>query len=234
MMQAMAFLGLVSVPRWNGCAPRGGSAQLKAQLFRRAINEERAIFVPCNVRNNTTHERTSKGAPMSSDVGAKGEIEGKYGRFGRPPKLSTVVMPLDPRIKDLPGAESLHTELCRLVEGSRSGIDFFFYNVGTGIALASSGAATVMAVFEKPSVAAILSAIATFFIAITKILKFGSRWAWSLERISRYSVLIYQLNGAATLASNEDREKVVAEVYKKLEDERLRDNLLPGVSDAVS
>jgi hypothetical protein len=46
--------------------------------------------------------------------------------------------------------------------------------------------------------------------------------------------LIYQLNGAATLASNEDREKVVAEVYKKLEDERLRDNLLPGVSDAVS
>ncbi len=91
-----------------------------------------------------------------------------------------------------------------------------------------------MAAANELIIAAILSAVATFFVAITKILQFGSRWAWSIERESRYSALIYELNGAALEPSEEDQLKIVADIYAKMKEERLRDKLLPGISDSVA
>ena len=141
------------------------------------------------------------------------------------------IMPLSHEMKEVPGAPELWNELARLTQVSRSASDFLIYNYGTATAVISSGGATVLAGFGHPLAVAILAGVATVLFSLTKILQFGSRWAWGLERQSKYSSLIYQLNAAVCLDEDQRSAKVL-ELYGEMALERLRDSQLPGTTDA--
>jgi hypothetical protein len=128
-------------------------------------------------------------------------------------------------------AKPLHTELSRLLWASRGTIDSFIHNWGTGIALAASGAATVVAAV-RPVIAASLAALATFAIGLGRSLQFGKRWAWGLHRQNAYHALIYELNGASLLERDAQLKKIT-EIYGRMAEERVRGGIPPGGDDAT-
>jgi hypothetical protein len=125
-----------------------------------------------------------------------------------------------------PEAAALYEELRALARYHSGRIDFFFYNVGTGLALLSSGAATVLATV-RPIIGASLSAVATFFFAMTRILQFGHRWRTELARQGSYAKMIYDLNSAAHLDADVQLRRVT-EVYERMGTERLNDGRIAG------
>lgn len=129
------------------------------------------------------------------------------------------------------GARTLYDELERRYRNHAGGIDSFMYNGGTILALISSGAAGVLATVH-PFVAAILSGTASFFIAVTRILNFGGRWRWHLQRRARYANMIYELN-SSTAGSAEDGH-LVLKVYRALMEERTNDGFVPGSGEPVA
>lgn len=138
-------------------------------------------------------------------------------------------MPLTAELGSDPSAHELHAELCKLYRASLGHIDFFFYNVGTGISLAATGAAGVLA-GSVPLLAASLSAVAAFFIAMSRMLDFGRRWAWNRERRSRYAGLIYELNRVPLAHPDPaDWRVAIARLSHEMQVERDQDKLLPGV-----
>ncbi len=146
--------------------------------------------------------------------------------FRTRPKI-TEPMPLAQELR--PEAQGLYDELVKLYRSCNGGVDFFFYNVGTGISLAASGAAAVMAGAKHTIWAAGLSAVAAFFIAMTRILQFDARWTFGLERRARYAVLIYRLNALAPKPVA-DRADGIDQLYEEMGAERRRDSELPGVT----
>lgn len=125
-----------------------------------------------------------------------------------------------------PEAGPLHEELTRRVQSHSGDIDSGMYNGGTIISLLASGAAGVVATIE-PVVASVLAALAAFFIAATRILDFGGRWRWHLQRRARYAGMVYRLN-AASLLTPEQQRSVISDIYVELSQERSMDGLLPG------
>ena len=140
-------------------------------------------------------------------------------------------MPLDDRL--VPKAVPLYTELTRLIVASRSGVDYFFYNVGTGIALAASGAATVLSALQLSVWATSTAAIATFFIAISQNLGFRKRWIWGLERAIRYSCMIYRLNALVYLTNEPEIDQAILSIYDGMREERARDSDIPAGGGAA-
>jgi hypothetical protein len=138
-------------------------------------------------------------------------------------------MPLDDNL--IPEARPLYNELSRLLWGARGTIDSFIHNWGTGIALAASGAATVVAGIN-PIVGASLAALATFSIGLGRSLQFGKRWAWGLNRQNVYHALIYELNGAALLDRAGQLEKI-AELYRRMAEERICGGIPPGADEST-
>jgi hypothetical protein len=125
-----------------------------------------------------------------------------------------------------PEAAPLYEELRSLAQYHSGRIDYFFYNVGTAVALLSSGAATVVTTV-RPVVGASLSAVATFFFAMTRILQFGRRWTTELARQGIYAKMIYDLNSAAHLNAEAQLARV-AQIYERMGVERLNDGKIAG------
>jgi hypothetical protein len=139
-------------------------------------------------------------------------------------------MPLAPELD--PMARLIYDELAVLYREANSFVDFFFYNVGAGIALAATGAAGVLASVHQSVAATILSAVAAFFIAMTQILNFGARWVFNLDRRARYADLIYELNLVPIRFDATVWPKEVAAIGDRLRAERRRDGQVPGVPSA--
>jgi hypothetical protein len=150
---------------------------------------------------------------------------------GRDRRKRLAPMPLVDALK--PQAVALHTELRNRYLSSSGGIDFFFYNWGTGIALAATGAAGVFAAARLPIWAASASAVSAFFIAMTRMLGFGKRWTWNLGRRAIYARMIYELN-ALELVDEAARPAAIAELYARLGEERQQDAHVPGVNDEAT
>jgi hypothetical protein len=147
-------------------------------------------------------------------------------------EVREVAMPLADVLK--PQAEPLYNELQDRYRASRPGVDFFFYNVGTGIALFTAGAATVMATVE-PLSAAILSSISAFFIAMTRLLNFGARWTRQLDRQARYAAMIYDLNSIPLREPDATKwSPLILNVWERMTEERLRDGQVPGTDSGHS
>jgi hypothetical protein len=125
-----------------------------------------------------------------------------------------------------PAANEVYDELLRQYTRHSGFVDSFMYNGGTLIALLASGAAGVIATVH-PFVASCLSALAAFFIAATRILNFGGRWRWHLQRQSRYASMIYRLNAAA-VPSDERLRDPLLHTYEAMSSERRHDGMLPG------
>lgn len=86
----------------------------------------------------------------------------------------------------------------------------------------------MLASLHRSLAAAILSAVAAFFIAMTQILNFGARWTTSLDRRARYATLIYDLNALPLKHERGAWPAEVAKLVDRLKTERLRDGLIPG------
>ncbi len=131
-----------------------------------------------------------------------------------------------------PEAVPLHGELANRILGSSGTVDSWMYNGGTLASLLASGAAGVVAGRDlSPTLAAALSAAATFFLAASRMLDFPGRWKWHLRRRGRYAGLIYRLNASAHL-DRADQLKVISEIYDKLGRERAQDGQVPGSGEA--
>ncbi|GAA1950052.1 hypothetical protein GCM10009798_06620 [Nocardioides panacihumi] len=128
-------------------------------------------------------------------------------------------------------AKPLYDELARLFRGHSGGIDSLMYNWGTICSLLASGAAGVVATVE-PLIASVLAALAAFFIAATRVLSFDGRWRWHLQRRARYASIIYRLN-RGQLSSELEQRDLIRHLYAELEEERMRDGLLPGSGGSV-
>jgi hypothetical protein len=126
-------------------------------------------------------------------------------------------------------ATPLYEELSRRVEWHSGGIDFLMYNVGTVVALFSSGAAAVVAT-QVPLLGSALAAFSAFLIAVTRILKFGSRWGAQLSRRAGYAAMIYDLNAVAYL-DEALQNKRIDEIYVRLAATRRQDGDVPGITD---
>ena len=123
----------------------------------------------------------------------------------RDDKFQAQCMPL---VEGLPvEAGPLHEELTRRVKAHSGDIDSSMYNGGTLISLFASGAAGVVATLE-PVVASVLAALAAFFIAATRLLDFGGRWRWHLNRRARYAGMIYRLNASSLQPVDEQRSTI--------------------------
>jgi hypothetical protein len=86
-------------------------------------------------------------------------------------------------------AEMLFDDIEREQSGHRTP-DALLYNGGTGLALALTSAATVVA----PTIwARSLSAVATGVIAISRALDFGGRWRWHCQRELACQALLVKL-----------------------------------------
>lgn len=132
-----------------------------------------------------------------------------------------------PPVEGLPAAAMpLYYELRRLVRCHRGRADSFYYNGFTAIALLATGAAAVLA-SAHPFVAASLSAIAAFIIALSRALNFGGRWRWHLQRQNCYNRLIYRLNQAALFESATQRA-TVRHIYELLIAETALEAGIPG------
>lgn len=127
-----------------------------------------------------------------------------------------------------PMAALIYDELTVLHREANSPVDFFFYNVGAGVALAATGAAGVLASVHQSVAATILSAVAAFFIAMTQILNFGARWVFNLDRRARYAGLIYELNLIPIRFEQPAWRGEVAKIGDLLRIERSRDGQVPG------
>jgi hypothetical protein len=130
-----------------------------------------------------------------------------------------------------PRAAPLYGELASLVQAHGGRVDFVMYNVGTVVALLSSGAAAVVAT-TAPLIGAVLSGLAAFLIATTRILKFGSRWSRQLHNRGAYAALIYDLNAVAYLGEDKQNERI-DEIYTRMAEIRRDGGSIPGVGDDV-
>ena len=147
-----------------------------------------------------------------------------YSMSLRDDKFQAQCMPLVPGLPK--EAEPLYEELTRRVRAHSGDIDSGMYNGGTIVSLLASGAAGVVATLQ-PIAASVLAALAAFFIAATRILDFGGRWRWHLQRRARYAGMIYRLN-SSSLESTEDQRLTIRQMYDELSRERSNDGLLPG------
>jgi hypothetical protein len=142
-------------------------------------------------------------------------------------KSGRETMPLAEKLPER--ATPLYEELSRRVQWHSGSVDFLMYNVGIVVALFSSGAAAVVAT-KIPLLGSALAALSAFLIAVTRILKFGSRWGTQLSRRAKYSAMIYDLNAVAYL-DEELQNKRIDEIYVRLAKVRREEGNVPGITD---
>lgn len=110
--------------------------------------------------------------------------------------------------------------------------DSFYHNGGTVLALAATGAATIIptshAVWAK-----IAAAIATFIIALARALDFGGRWRWHIEMRNAYQGLIDRTDELNVLP-DADRLAAIKTIYDRLEKLRVRENGIPGAGGTAA
>ncbi len=110
--------------------------------------------------------------------------------------------------------------------------DSFYHNGGTILALAATGAATIIptshAVWAK-----VAAAIATFVIALARALDFGGRWRWHIEMRNAYQALIDRTDELNVLP-DADRLAAIKNIYDKLEKLRVRENGIPGAGGTAA
>lgn len=116
-------------------------------------------------------------------------------------------MPLAASLHDDGHAVDLYNELRRLMRIHNGVTDFVWHNVGTGIALATSGAAAILA--QRHSfVASVLAAASAFIVALTRTLSFVQRWAWHAATREKCVGLIYELNRAGAVPEPKRSEDI--------------------------
>lgn len=104
--------------------------------------------------------------------------------------------------------------------------DARYHNYGTALALAATGAATILP--ETLSIWARISAgIGTFVIALSRALDFGGRWRWHLEMRSQYMALRDRIDQIDTLPE-EERIEAVKRIYDQLVALRVQEKSIPG------
>lgn len=110
--------------------------------------------------------------------------------------------------------------------------DSFYHNGGTVLALAATGAATIIptshAVWAK-----VAAAIATFIIALARALDFGGRWRWHIEMRNSYQALIDRTDELNVLP-DADRLAAIKNIYDRLEKLRVRENGIPGAGGTAA
>ena len=122
--------------------------------------------------------------------------------------------------------EALRAKLERAVKQHSPSTDSFLHNGGTAVALAATGAATVLPV-EYSTWARIASAIATFVIAVARALDFGARWRWHLGMQNAYQALLDRLD-VLPLLPEAERQQSLNAICNGLEVLRSRENGIPG------
>ena len=108
----------------------------------------------------------------------------------------------------------------------KPGRDSFYHNGGTALALAATGAVTIIPA-SHVILAKIAAAIAAFIIAVARALDFGGRWRWHLEMRNAYQALIDRTDEIKVLP-DVDRLAAIKAVYDRLEKIRARENGIPG------
>lgn len=122
--------------------------------------------------------------------------------------------------------DTLRPKLERAVRQHSPRTDSFLHNGGTAVALAATGAATVLPV-EYTTWARIAAALATFVIALARALDFGARWRWHLGMQNAYQSLLDRLDVLPSLPSGE-RQRSLQVICDGLEVLRSRENGIPG------
>jgi hypothetical protein len=104
--------------------------------------------------------------------------------------------------------------------------DSFYHNGGTVLALAATGAATIIPT-SHALLAKIAAGIATLIIALARALDFGGRWRWHLEMRNAYQALIDRADEVHVLP-DADKLAAMKAIYDKLEKLRTRESGIPG------
>lgn len=123
-------------------------------------------------------------------------------------------------------AGAIRDTLERAIKSHRGWGDSVWHNGGTGVALAATTIATVLPV-NYSTWARGAAGVATFIIAISRALDFGSRWRWHLDMRARYYVLLDRVNQVAVMPPD-DRARVLAAIYGDLARVRAQELAIPG------
>lgn len=109
--------------------------------------------------------------------------------------------------------------------------DAYFYNGGTGIVLLCTTLATYLPDTQTQIanwLPQVLTAIATFWVALDRALTFGSRWRFHLSQKYGYRRILDRLSFYSTIPTPE-REKHIKETLMQLDIVRSQESDMPGI-----
>lgn len=121
---------------------------------------------------------------------------------------------------------SIRATLERAIKSHRGWGDSVWHNGGTIVAIAATTVATVLPA-NYSIWARTAAGVATFFIAVSRALDFGTRWRWHLDMRARYSILLDRLDQVAVIPLAE-RAAILAKIYDDLARVRTQELAIPG------
>ena len=112
--------------------------------------------------------------------------------------------------------------------------DAYLYNGGTGVVLLCTTLATFIPNLEygySEWLPQVLTAFATFWVALDRALTFGPRWRFHIKQRAEYRRILDRFIFYPTLPDNE-KAQYLKETISQLEIVRAEESGIPGVGDA--